>query len=240
MNCKERVKNPLIEALATLFEKKQLKQQVSITHVKEAVAKISKRFSAFEQEDAHEFLMSLLDQCRLRDVKELDPISHFTFMIKNTVECSQCFHKVDKLEEHLDLSLDLLNPTIESLIDSFLKSEDVEYKCEACFSKKAQIHHQIESTPVILLLHLKRFGNSFVKRQDPIDIPLDLELGNQKYRLTGFISHLGSSISKGHYIFDYLNRDGHWTRFDDTFVSHLRGLEHRSRDAYIIMYQAVL
>jgi ubiquitin C-terminal hydrolase len=207
--------------------------------------------------------MALLDQCSFRtifgkklddepDLKKNDPILSFSFSMVNRIECTQCHHSVQRVEEHTDLALDLPeylpnhSLSLVDLIESFVKSEEVIYNCERCDSKKALIHHEFSTLPKTLLLHIKRFGSSFMKRKDALDIPLSLDhiavspvFQTKKYKLVGFISHLGSSMSKGHYIFDLLLRDQTWTRFDDAFLSRHTGLENRSRNAYIIMYQSL-
>jgi ubiquitin C-terminal hydrolase len=207
--------------------------------------------------------MALLDQCSFRtlfgrhiddepDLRKKDPILSFSFSLVNRIECTSCHHSLRRIEEHTDLALNLPehspNHTLSlvDLLESFAKSEEVTYNCERCESQKAVIHHEFSSLPKTLLLHIKRFGTSFVKRKDALDIPLCLDqvsvspiFQTKKYKLIGFISHLGSSMAKGHYIFDLLLRDQTWTRFDDAFLSRHTGLENRSRNAYIIMYQSL-
>jgi ubiquitin carboxyl-terminal hydrolase 5/13 len=42
--------------------------------------------------------------------------------------------------------------------------------------------------------------------------------GPNKYRLTGFVSHIGSSVHVGHYVC-HLLKDGKWTIFNDEKVA---------------------
>lgn len=58
------------------------------------------------------------------------------------------------------------------------------------------------------------------------------------YKLVGMVSHLGTSMSSGHYTFSQCKRDGRWTTYDDSVVTRdLEDLEVRhAKRAYILMY----
>ena len=45
-----------------------------------------------------------------------------------------------------------------------------------------------------------------------------LQGGKGKYRLTGFVSHMGANTACGHYVC-HLNKDGRWAIFNDEKVA---------------------
>lgn len=45
-----------------------------------------------------------------------------------------------------------------------------------------------------------------------------LQDGKGKYRLTGFVSHMGANTACGHYVC-HLNKDGRWAIFNDEKVA---------------------
>ena len=64
----------------------------------------------------------------------------------------------------------------------------------------------IDKSPLVLVIHLKRFsyGNAFAKVTKPIKFSVDLNISCHntkiKYDLYGVIVHFGSSTHSGHYI----------------------------------------
>lgn len=137
--------------------------------------------------------------------------------------------------------LDDLIP-LDTLLMDYLAPEDVEYKCGKCECTTATIHHKLKQLPSMIILHLKRFsirGDTYVKRSDAIDIPLELKLPADPavdFTLSGIVSHLGGDMKRGHYVFDKME-DGEWTCYDDSQVSSAtnRNVE-RMTSAYILMY----
>eukprot|EP00041_Stephanoeca_diplocostata_P033634 m.1116579 g.1116579 ORF g.1116579 m.1116579 type:complete len:669 (-) comp24377_c1_seq8:1894-3900(-) len=51
------------------------------------------------------------------------------------------------------------SPSIQSLLESFFASEEVEYKCETCSHQQSRIQHRLKTLPRVLVLHLKRFDS---------------------------------------------------------------------------------
>ena len=108
--------------------------------------------------------------------------------------------------------------TLEECLKSFIQQEKMDecgYKCSKC---KAKDQHSKDMTifrfPQVLVVHLKRFYNSFMRREkisSQVDIPFTLDMRpyaphvNDKnkigmhYNLYG-ISHHSGSLYGGHYI----------------------------------------
>jgi len=51
----------------------------------------------------------------------------------------------------------------------------------------------------------------------PKATPMEIDTGSSKYRLMGFIVHLGPSVHSGHYV-AYLYKDNQWIQFNDRKV----------------------
>ncbi|KAK6165637.1 hypothetical protein SNE40_022527 [Patella caerulea] len=105
-----------------------------LRNVKRAISTSAKRFSGYQQHDAHEFLGQVLDQLKeevmkiekLKNVstppKELNnnnrltnndddiinpTVQNFEFEVHHSIQCLQCDEEVEKIEQFNDLSLDM-------------------------------------------------------------------------------------------------------------------------------------
>jgi len=101
----------------------------------------------------------------------------------------------------------------------------------------------------VLLIQFKRFkqsGNSFVKNQEEIDFPYDLNMKkytdsdeDQIYELSSIINHEGYNSHNGHYTTYAKNRfDDTWYYFNDETVSVVEKVDEMfDDDAYILIYE---
>ncbi|XP_078326468.1 ubiquitin carboxyl-terminal hydrolase 37-like isoform X4 [Crassostrea virginica] len=154
--------------------------------VKQAISSSAKRFSGYQQHDAHEFLSQVLDQLKEevakvmkstpspnrspREVTEavdlINPtLQNFEFEVTHTISCSNCQEEVTKAEQFYDLSLEMprkragsMPCTLQHALDLFLKKELIEYRCEKCGCCKAEVSHKFTRLPRVLILHLKRYN----------------------------------------------------------------------------------
>ncbi|XP_021886852.1 ubiquitin carboxyl-terminal hydrolase 21-like [Carica papaya] len=160
--------------------------------------KFSSFFQKYQQEDAHEFLQSILDkleQCCF-DVKKMDDSlsSHdiniveqvFGGRLLSRLQCCNCGHYSDTYEASIGLSLEIEEvDTLQSALLSFTSVEKLEdpetkFKCENCkerVSKEKQL--MVDRAPSVATFHLKRFTNdgTFVgKIYKHVKFPLELDL----------------------------------------------------------------
>ena len=145
-------------------------------------------------------------------------------------------------------------------IRQFLNSEKLSgqnaYRCDHCKgTRECTKQLALEELPEVLLLHLKRFGttswggSSKLSRQVAFPVATDLDLntfvGNKsgkavKYRLAGFVQHMGS-MTGGHYIAYCRHKTtGQWHCFDDSRVSLVTDLAAvEAAEPYVLFYQRV-
>lgn len=183
----------------------------------------------------------------------------FQFEIDSIVTCEHCRHVSRKREMHSMLSLALSDSTTgggddlaESLRlyfstpDKLLVSQNNGYRCDKCkLDRNAKREFKLHAHGPLLLLHLKRFrqaGNRLTKLQDQVPAPDCLYLGQDEeeehaMRLVGFVEHLGSNITRGHYIAYVRNRTGRWFRCSDESVTSVTRTQARAAQVYIALYE---
>ena len=155
-------------------------------------------------------------------------------------------------EPYLALQLDINQPEIESVEDALrhlVASESLE-------DAKSTKQVFIDTLPIVLVLHLKRFvfdadlGRP-LKMDKEVLYPLDLYLPPQvlspvtaaqnaphHYTLFGAAYHHGASAQGGHYTASVKNGK-RWLRVDDTRIDWIRAEDATSPDAgpaYILLY----
>ena len=140
-----------------------------------------------------------------------------------------------------------------SIIDcltNFFKQETLTgtdaYLCEHCTTKQDCLKQMsVEAWPETLVVHLKRFRHDWTssKISKSVTFPVnsDLDLPNApKYRLCGFVQHMGS-ISSGHYIAYAKHKStGQWFCFDDSRVSLVTNMAVlEDAEPYVLFFQRV-
>lgn len=175
---------------------------VSPSDLKELIGATNARFLGYNQEDAHEFLLTVLntldeERAKLDDAEDKKSVTHkyFAFSLEHTLCCKVCNHQRVFMEDYLDMSVELGGVSEDqeeeggsrnllSVLRHFLRrEEDVEWKCptEDCGANTASMEHRLSRLPQVLLLHLKRFvyneaTDVFEKCKVPVEIPLRLDL----------------------------------------------------------------
>ncbi|KAJ3281303.1 hypothetical protein HK104_000093 [Borealophlyctis nickersoniae] len=172
-------------AIVQVFNQKQDRREVDIRPVRNAIQDLSGRFATREQEDAHEFLVELLDALRL-DGPKCPTSSTFRLELQRIIRCTGCGNESKAREYQLDLPATLPDEsskfTLPLLVNNFFKDETISYKCDNCNAVEATSHYLITHLPPVLIVHVKRFGmdierNKTTKRREPVDIPMILDVG---------------------------------------------------------------
>ncbi|XP_063762962.1 ubiquitin carboxyl-terminal hydrolase 37-like [Eleginops maclovinus] len=196
---------------------------------KDEVSVEAPEFCGYEQNDAHEFLTSVLDQIwtvspLLQDIAAsmgtgyTCPVeSNLVFKVENIRTCMSCGAESRRQEVFTNLSLDLVpGSCIEDMIQEYHKETELEYKCE-CGGRTSCQRSCFKTLPKVLILHMKRFrftsSYDLRKVHDPIELQRDMVVSYKEdgacYSLVSVVSHLGYSGKAGHYICDGVNPDAH-------------------------------
>ncbi|KAH9310575.1 hypothetical protein KI387_025610, partial [Taxus chinensis] len=227
---------------------------------------ISRSFRISRQEDAHEYMMNLMEAmhkcCLPAGVTSESPVAYekslvhkiFGGRLISQVRCTQCSHCSDKFDPFLDLSLEIVRA--DSLLKALLHYTAVEqldggmrrYQCEQCKVKvKALKQLKIDKAPYALAIHLKRFsaGGSGGKIDKKVDFGCTLNLkpfvsssleDDLKYTLYGVLVHDGWSTHSGHYYCFIRSSTGIWHALDDNRVYPVSEKSVLSQKAYILFY----
>ena len=142
------------------------------------------RFRNSSQQDAHEFLIAVLDLVEEELATTKVPLvphprcpvaTNFSLKLRQTRTCTCCKQQSSVAEQCRDLKLDIpvpdvaqfggpssKPPSVEQLLSLFFQPQEVEYTCESCGSTASTCSRRITSLPRVLLLQVKRF------RYDPV------------------------------------------------------------------------
>ncbi|KAK6759438.1 hypothetical protein RB195_021181 [Necator americanus] len=203
------------------------------------------------QEDAHEFLLKvleLIDRCCCPPTSSIDAIPKepsppmvqlFGFKLRYQMVCSTCGTCSVSYALHNDLSLHLprqdyvrFPPNMHQLIAIYMKDEVLEYACpnKKCHGKYARRTPFIFRSPSVLILQVKRFLHNGRKNGMKVNVEEHLSLdqftysqgGNENYELTAVISHQGNRQYTGHYTALVRGYDRKFYHFNDEFVNEQR------------------
>ncbi|XP_035989771.1 ubiquitin carboxyl-terminal hydrolase 37-like isoform X2 [Fundulus heteroclitus] len=233
---------------------------------KKVVSDLAPEFSNGLQNDAHEFLITVLSQIQflapqLQDIASCLDTSYtcpveenLVFRMKNTRTCKMCGDRSLRQETFTNLSLDLVpGGSIEEMLERYLMEVDLEFKCE-CGGKTSCQRSAFATLPRYLIIHLKRFrftpSFNLEKINDPVRLQRELvvssELGGSCYSLISAISHFGYTEG-GHYISDGVHPEDRpdeptdfWLTFNDSNVGETTGwkvCKERQESAYVLFYK---
>ncbi len=169
--------------LTTLHQMRTTKQKsVAPRELLSTLSTRYKKFSLFQQQDAHDFLRCLFNCIKEEHGKEGDPLAMMAGKMVSRVRCGRCRRVSDTEEPFLDISLSLNaeNSIEESLSKLSLEDASIEqlfsawsracelkgsngYHCEACspsdpsIIQDATLTFKLLQLPEILIIHLQRF-----------------------------------------------------------------------------------
>ncbi|EGD77762.1 hypothetical protein PTSG_08851 [Salpingoeca rosetta] len=136
---------------------------------------INKAFRHYQQQDAHEFFICLLDAMQtalLGDYKNLDlrvqetTVLHHIFggYLRSQIQCVRCKHCSNTFESFFDLSIDIkaansLTRALQQFVTKELLFKTNSYSCSGCKNKvPATKQLTIHRLPNVLCIQLKRFS----------------------------------------------------------------------------------
>eukprot|EP00980_Cylindrotheca_fusiformis_P008138 scaffold1727_cov133-Cylindrotheca_fusiformis.AAC.41 len=219
--------------------------------------RLSKCLTPYQQEDAHEFLRSLLSTLVMNGQnKQLSSL--FDGLLESSVVCQTCGNQSLTRDRYMDLSLDINHTEITTLDDAlyhFTKTELLEGEnavfCLKCEQKQSVTKGlRLATAPSILVCHLKRFAvnqyGQLVRLHKKIRFPKRLEIGDHMsqlnkatpppYDLVGILVHQGQTCDSGHYL-AYVKKHGCWYKCNDSSVTRVDEATALDQQAYILLYE---
>lgn len=144
----------------------------------------SENLACYEQQDAHEFFMSMLDRIHekegkawntIRENGDCQCIAHrvFSGLLRSDVTCMSCGFTSTTYDPCVDISLDLNSNTSSSTLvgclDLFTRPEklgsDQKFFCQNCQERQDSLKQMsIRRLPSVLCLHIKRFEHSSIRK----------------------------------------------------------------------------
>ncbi|KAM7263898.1 hypothetical protein ACFE04_001581 [Oxalis oulophora] len=226
---------------------------------------ISRNFRSARQEDAHEYMVNLLESmhkcCLPSGVPSESQSAYekslvhkiFGGRLRSQVICTQCSYSSDKVDPFLDLSLEILKAeSLNKALLNFTAAEmldggEKQYQCERCKQKvKARKQLKVDKAPHVLTVHLKRFrsqGGQKIDKKVAFGPTLDMKPfvtasdgGDLKYTLYGVLVHYGWSTHSGHYACFIRTSSGMWYSLDDSRVGQVSEKAVLDQKAYMLFY----
>ncbi|KAA6426489.1 MAG: ubiquitin carboxyl-terminal hydrolase 23-like, partial [Trebouxia sp. A1-2] len=253
------------QVINSLQNKHKNESVAPTAHAKTFDGSIDCSFRLGRQEDAHEYLVALLDamhesyisMCRPKPSPELSKTSMiyqiFAGRIRSQVKCTECGHESNTFDVFLDLSLEINKAS--SLLKALQRFTSSEYLDGAnkyiCPKQKQKVRAAkcmtIDKAPAVLVVQLKRFEFSMFghKINKKVDFDTELDLGPfmsnrrgppQPYSLYGVLVHSGHSVHSGHYYAFVKAPNGLWHQLDDNHVSQVSERVVLAQKAYILFY----
>ncbi|CAA7398042.1 unnamed protein product [Spirodela intermedia] len=227
---------------------------------------ILKNFRYARQEDAHEYMVNLLESmhkcCLPSGIASESPSAYekslvhkiFGGHLRSQVKCLQCSFCSNKFDPFLDLSLEIMKAdTLHKALSHFTAVEQLDggakqYQCQQCKQKvKAVKQLTIHKAPYVLTVHLKRFGTALLgqKIDKKIEFEPSLDLkkyvsgpndGDLKYTLYGVLVHAGYATHSGHYYCFVRTSSGVWYSLNDHQVFQVSEKTVLQQKAYMLFY----
>lgn len=236
-----------LRAFGNLFAEMQKSKSVSPTYFMNEAYFLHEIFRRPIQQDAHEFLLKLLDRMEQEGMnqrsKESITYHYFAGMINTTTTCSKCGKKTITREMFHDIPIAISKEqTVQESVNEFLSKNErtIETVCEKC-SKKCTATQVSSSTklPLILTVTMLRFTKNLRKVDDFLEYPDTLRVGQRgvKYKLYAMIIHEGRLINHGHYISYFSDDTGTWYRADDIVVYKVKQERVMRLLPYVLFYK---
>ncbi|XBW35201.1 hypothetical protein QEN19_000764 [Hanseniaspora menglaensis] len=220
--------------------------------------------SEWEQEDSHEYFMSLMSRLQEDSVPKGVPLTQsiihqiFGGKFKQSIKCGSC-NEISVTEQMFyDLSVVLSKKkktskiNLNNCIEQFFQKEKIVdgYNCDSCkaSNKNSEKNIKILEEPEYLVIHLKKYkfdGLESHKMKQKVNFNKYLDVTNYKdctqvpslYQLTSVVCHSGRSLSSGHYIAHTLQPDQSWATYDDDYINKISEVDVLDvNDAYYLVY----
>jgi len=240
----------------------------------------AKHFRNGRQEDAHELLRYAMEACNHVCV-QLHKIVHgnkvpvkkegvaskagskeepntvvkeiFGGLLQSQVKCLSCSTESNKLDDIMDLSLDIVRVnSLNEALCRFFQPEVLDgenkYRCDQCKKlSPARKQMSVYRAPNVLVIQMKRFENIYggkIDRHVHFEERLCLagymcragKDARPEYTLYGVVVHAGGSQDSGHYYSYVKESGGKWYCCDDASVAQVNSQTVLAEKAYMLFY----
>ncbi|XP_013359788.1 PREDICTED: ubiquitin carboxyl-terminal hydrolase 17-like protein 6 [Chinchilla lanigera] len=212
-------------------------------------------FHREKQEDAHEFLMFMVEAMQKVDLhsEDRDLIQHiFGGYWRSQIKCLHCGSTSDTFDPYLDIPLDIqAAESVEQALTQCAEPEELSgenaYHCGVCLQKvPASKTLSLHTCPKVLIFLLKRFSDftgekiaKHVQYSEWLDMQpymSEHNTGPVLYTLYAVLVHAGHTCHSGHY-FSYVKApDGCWYQMNDNKVTACDRSSVIAQDAYVLFY----
>lgn len=217
--------------------------------IKNIIGKKNKNFNNNDQNDSHEFLITLIDLLDEELKKEFKNTNKKILNIKYTNLLDILFNnriisniesiKTDESSKNTSyeriISLSLKDNIYESIAD-FQKSELLKNQWFSENEKKKidiNKYLNINKYSKYLIFHLKRLINTNLKSNKNVQFYKIIEFESTKYDLRSIVIHIGSG-NGGHYV-AVIKRNDKWYLCDDNVISNVN-VDNYLNNGYIYLY----
>ena len=226
---------------------------VTPSQLKRALGKVDSRFNNQEPQDAHEFLVLMLEVMSEENKKQSCPggiVQKSAGRLKSTLLCGSCGAGKDFYEEFNCLQWQIpVSPNVLLLEcqEQFFQEESIpleeRWLCSYCgLVSEASKKLAVAGYPEILIVQLKRFnfvGGQTHKSDQEVGIQSMIVVGDRRYSLVGVVKHSGSRNS-GHYVAE-VKPDLEWYHCNDMSTeTFMRESIVWCRQAYILFFKLQL
>lgn len=240
-----------LDSLAHIFSEMETSRSGSPAWILTDSGLIRETFRRPIQQDAHEYLLDLLNvlesECQRAMAKGSCEtiISHF-FCGEMAInfECHRCGSCANHRSRYHDIEVPISEyEDLSSAIAAMTNRTEVvaSSQCEHCgVDGDVTKSCTFVTFPLILVITLMRFDNACKKIEDFFPFPKTLIVGDgQEYTLYAMILHDGRLISHGHFVAYVMDQHENWYKADDVCIYRLKEEAVMSSCPYVLFYKRV-
>jgi ubiquitin carboxyl-terminal hydrolase 36/42 len=237
-----------LDSFARVFSEMGNKRSASPTWILRDAGQIAATFSRPIQQDAHEFLMHLLERFDRECAAGIEGktiVGHFfTCEVTIKIKCHHCGAVSSRNTKAQDIEVPMREfPMLAAAIETITSAVEIPIpgKCEHCkgTGTLTKASH-FTKFPLVLIVTMMRFDNALKKIEDFLEFPTELRVHNQlEYRLYALILHDGRQISHGHFVACVRDNNGIWYRADDVCVYRIKEEVVFGLCPYVLFYKRV-
>ena len=214
-------------------------------------------FYGYDQQDAHEFLVFLLDiiseelinehKIKPKNVLGIEMCDLvkviFNTNISSIIYCEETNDKskTKAAENILSLAVGSNKISLEECLENFQKIEQLKGD-QKWFNENDSKYYDaykrlyIKSYPKYLIIHFKRFNYTRFSRKNSTEVKINenIILNKDNYKLRSIVFHMGNT-GGGHYI-SLVNKNNKWLLCNDSVISEISNISDYLNKGYIYLY----